>query len=39
VKSLREDFGAEIEQKGIDSVIDRLSKGGKPRGGSATKSS
>ncbi len=39
VKSLREDFGAEIEQKGSDSVIDRLSKGGKPRGGSATKSS
>jgi phospholipid transport system substrate-binding protein len=39
VKSLREDFGAEIEQKGIDAVIDRLSKGGKPRGGSASKSS
>jgi phospholipid transport system substrate-binding protein len=30
VKSFREDFGAEIEQKGIDEVIDRMEKGGKP---------
>jgi phospholipid transport system substrate-binding protein len=30
VKSFREDFGAEIDQKGIDEVIDRMEKGGKP---------
>jgi phospholipid transport system substrate-binding protein len=31
VKSFREDFGAEIDQKGIDSVIRRLESGDKPR--------
>ena len=30
VKSYREDFGAQIEQKGIESVIARLQKGEKP---------
>ncbi len=30
VKSFREDFGAEIDQKGLDAVIDRVEKGGKP---------
>jgi phospholipid transport system substrate-binding protein len=30
VKSFRDDFGAEIDQKGIDEVIDRLQKGAKP---------
>jgi phospholipid transport system substrate-binding protein len=30
VKSFREDFGAEIDQKGLDAVIDRMEKGGKP---------
>jgi phospholipid transport system substrate-binding protein len=30
VKSFREDFGAEIDQKGLDAVIDRIEKGGKP---------
>ncbi|MBS0421024.1 MAG: ABC transporter substrate-binding protein [Proteobacteria bacterium] len=30
VKSYREDFGAQIEQKGIESVISRLQKGEKP---------
>jgi len=30
VKSYREDFGAQIEQKGIESVITRLQKGDKP---------
>jgi phospholipid transport system substrate-binding protein len=30
VKSFREDFGAEIDQKGIDAVIERMEKGGKP---------
>lgn len=32
VKSFREDFGAEIDQKGLDAVIDRIEKGGKPMG-------
>lgn len=32
VKSFREDFGTEIDQKGIDEVIDRMEKGGKPVG-------
>lgn len=32
VKSFRTDFGAEIQQKGLDEVIDRLEKGGKPVG-------
>ena len=26
VKSFRDDFGAEIEQKGVDALIDRLEK-------------
>ena len=30
VKSYREDFGAQIQQQGIDSVIARLEKGEKP---------
>ena len=30
VKSFREDFGAEIDQKGLDSVIDRIERGGVP---------
>jgi phospholipid transport system substrate-binding protein len=30
VKSYREDFGAQIQQQGIDSVIQRLQKGEKP---------
>ena len=30
VKSYREDFGAQIEQQGIDSVIKRLETGEKP---------
>ena len=30
VKSYREDFGAQIQQKGIESVITRLQKGEKP---------
>jgi phospholipid transport system substrate-binding protein len=30
VKSFREDFGAEIDQKGLDAVIERMEKGGKP---------
>ena len=31
VKSFREDFGAEIDQKGLDAVIQRLESGDKPR--------
>lgn len=30
VKSFREDFGSEIDQKGLDEVIGRMEKGGKP---------
>jgi phospholipid transport system substrate-binding protein len=30
VKSFREDFGSEIEQKGLDEVISRMQSGGKP---------
>jgi phospholipid transport system substrate-binding protein len=30
VKSFRDDFGAQIDQQGIDAVIDRLKKGAKP---------
>jgi phospholipid transport system substrate-binding protein len=30
VKSFREDFGAEIDQKGLDAVIERMEKGGNP---------
>src|SRR5262249_17561840 len=33
VKSFRDDFGAEIDQKGLDAVIDRMEKGGKPAPG------
>jgi phospholipid transport system substrate-binding protein len=32
VKSFREDFGAEIDQKGLDEVITRMQQGGKPAG-------
>ena len=32
VKSFREDFGSEIDQKGLDEVITRMEKGGKPAG-------
>ncbi len=32
VKSFRDDFGAEIDQKGLDVVIARLEAGGKPAG-------
>ncbi len=30
VKSFRNDFGAEIDQRGLDAVIERMEKGGKP---------
>jgi hypothetical protein len=30
VNSYREDFGAQIDQQGIDAVINRLDKGEKP---------
>jgi phospholipid transport system substrate-binding protein len=37
VKSFRTDFGAEIQQKGLDEVISRLESGGKPTpGGTAS---
>jgi phospholipid transport system substrate-binding protein len=32
VKSFREDFGSEIDQKGLDEVITRMESGGKPPG-------
>jgi phospholipid transport system substrate-binding protein len=32
VKSFREDFGSEIDQKGLDEVISRMESGGKPAG-------
>ena len=35
VKSFREDFGAEIDQRGLDAVIERIEKGGKPIAGKA----
>ena len=41
VKSFREDFGSEIDQKGLDAVIQRLeaqnrpARGGAPRTGAA----
>jgi phospholipid transport system substrate-binding protein len=35
VKSFREDFGAEIDQKGLDAVIDRIEKGGTPAPGTS----
>lgn len=31
VKSFREDFGSEIDQKGLDAVIQRIEKGGLPQ--------
>jgi phospholipid transport system substrate-binding protein len=31
VKSFREDFGAEIDQKGLDEVIKRIEQGGLPQ--------
>lgn len=37
VKSFRDDFGAEIDQKGLDSVIQRLQRGDKPRPATADK--
>jgi phospholipid transport system substrate-binding protein len=36
VKSFREDFGAEIDQKGLDAVITRLERGDKPRARAAS---
>jgi phospholipid transport system substrate-binding protein len=33
VKSFREDFGSEIDQKGLDAVIQRIEKGGTPAPG------
>ncbi len=38
VKSFREDFGAEIDQKGLDAVIQRIEKGGTPPAPGKTKS-
>jgi phospholipid transport system substrate-binding protein len=35
VKSFRTDFGAEIQQKGLDEVIDRLESEAKSRSGGA----
>src|SRR5476649_1397444 len=37
VKSFREDFGSEIDQKGLDEVISRMEKGGKPGEAPGTK--
>jgi phospholipid transport system substrate-binding protein len=37
VKSFREDFGSEIDQKGLDEVISRMQSGGKPAGASPDK--
>ena len=37
VKSFREDFGSEIDQKGLDAVIDRLAAQGKTLGRSGAK--
>jgi phospholipid transport system substrate-binding protein len=36
VKSFRDDFGAEIDQKGIDAVIERLNRGEKPKAAAAS---
>jgi phospholipid transport system substrate-binding protein len=36
VKSFKTDFGAEIQQKGLDEVINRLESGGKPGTGAAS---
>jgi phospholipid transport system substrate-binding protein len=38
VKSFRDDFGAEIDQKGIDAVIQRMENGGKPTAAPGTSS-
>ena len=35
VKSFRDDFGAEIDQRGLDAVIERIEKGGNPVKGAA----
>jgi phospholipid transport system substrate-binding protein len=37
VKSFREDFGSEIDQKGLDEVISRMQSGAKPSGASPDK--
>jgi phospholipid transport system substrate-binding protein len=37
VKSFREDFGSEIDQKGLDEVISRMQSGAKPGGASPDK--
>jgi phospholipid transport system substrate-binding protein len=37
IKSFREDFGSEIDQKGLDEVISRMENGGKPGDASAGK--
>jgi phospholipid transport system substrate-binding protein len=36
VKSFRDDFGAEIDQKGLESVIERLNRGEKPKAAAAS---
>jgi phospholipid transport system substrate-binding protein len=38
VKSFRDDFGAEIDRNGIDAVIQRMEKGGKPTAAPGTSS-
>jgi phospholipid transport system substrate-binding protein len=35
-KSFRDDFGSEIDQKGLDAVIERLNRGDKPRAAAAS---
>ncbi len=35
-KSFRDDFGSEIDQKGLDAVIDRLNRGEKPKAAAAS---
>ena len=35
-KSFRDDFGSEIDQKGLDAVIDRLQRGEKPKAAAAS---
>ena len=37
IKSFREDFGSEIDQKGLDEVISRMESGGKPGDAAAAK--
>jgi phospholipid transport system substrate-binding protein len=36
VKSFRDDFGSEIDQKGMDAVIERLQRGEKPKAAAAS---